>query len=231
MRLAEIAEHLVGRQMCLGCGTPGPLLCGPCARQVESAVPVQDLPGISGAESVRLLVAYDYSGPARQLVLELKMSGRLRTASVLGRALQRTVMRAGIHGHIVTWVPGGRSEIVRRGFDHAHAIAQDLARRLGLPLRATLEGASGRADQAGLGARARVANAAGSFTTPVGLDLAGAEIVLVDDLLTTGATARVCAQALLEAGAAVVEVAVACRAPEPAKGGPSGDPTYLGKIA
>lgn len=187
---------------CLGCGAAGPILCAGCRTRLPSAAD-GDVPGVD-----RVVAAFDYRGVVRDLVLGLKLRHQRPCATPLVAGLVAEVMRRGLLGSAITWVPGRRRDIWDRGFDHAHVIAAGVGRGLGLPLLRCLERAGRAADQAGLGREERLANIEGAFSatsTP-------REIVLVDDLLTTGATARVCAAALSRAGARRVELLAAARA-------------------
>jgi predicted amidophosphoribosyltransferase len=96
----------------------------------------------------------------------------------------------------------------RRGFDHAELLAAELSAGLGLPCRRLLDRRGIPLDQAALSASERRANLAGAFQA----DLSPREVVLVDDVVTTGATAEACARALRAAGARTVHLLVACSA-------------------
>ena len=138
----------------------------------------------------------------------LKLQGRRRCGGVLAEGMARVVQREGLDGSLVTWVPGRRRDILDRGFDHAAVLARGVASRLGLPRRSLLVRTGFREDQAALGRAERFSNLEGAFQArPV-----SEAVVLVDDLVTTGATAGACTRALLGAGATSVEVLTACRA-------------------
>jgi predicted amidophosphoribosyltransferase len=156
----------------------------------------------------RLLCALDYSGAARSLVLDLKLRGRKGAALPLAARMVDLVARSGIRARVITWVPGRPQETRRRGFDHATVLARAVARRLGLPARPLLERVGGLADQTSLSAAERWANLEGAFIARPGSEPA----LVVDDLITTGATLDACAEALVRADCPGVEALIACNA-------------------
>jgi predicted amidophosphoribosyltransferase len=155
----------------------------------------------------RVIAVWDYAGAPRSLVLDLKLRGRRESAAPLIDGLCACALRVGVLADAVTWVPGGRSGVRSRGFDHAEILARGVASRLGLPA-ARLLGGRRRRDQTGLGAAERRNNLRDAF---IARPCAG-RWLLVDDVITTGTSARACARALRTAGAAGVEVLVPCRA-------------------
>ena len=141
-------------------------------------------------------------------MLRLKV-GAVRSASQpLVGAMRRAAVAAGGMTGTVTWVPGKPADMRRRGFDHAELLATELSTGLGLPCRGLLDRRRIPLDQAALSASERRANLAGAFQA----DLSPREVVLVDDVMTTGATAEACARALRAAGARTVHLLVACSA-------------------
>ena len=187
---------------CAGCKRPGSALCGACTESLGDAhVPV--VPGVD-----HLVVGFPYESAARSLVLDLKLKGDRGAAAPLAAALVREVASSGLAAEAVTWVPGRPDENRRRGLDHAGVLAVEVGRSLGLPARPLLSRTGERPDQASLGAAERWANLQGAF---VATDCPE-RVALVDDLVTTGATASACARALKAAGAARVEVLAACSA-------------------
>ena len=155
-----------------------------------------------------MVAPWRYEGAARSLILGLKLRGRRDLVVPLADAMAAEAERVGIATTALTWVPGRRSEAARRGFDHAHLLAVELGRRLGLPVTPLLARTRPAIDQTTLGARDRARNLRGAFTSSP----APRSVGLVDDLVTTGATASSCAVALEAAGAGRIEVVVPARA-------------------
>ena len=141
--------------------------------------------------------------PVDALVARFKYRGALHLGALLGRLLADSCAARSVDGVVpVPLHPARRAE---RGFNQALELARPLAGRLGLPLlgRAAAR-VSAAPPQAGLSARRRERNLAGAFVAGPGL--AGLRLAIVDDVFTTGSTARALADALLRSGAAGVEV-------------------------
>ncbi|MGH2734971.1 MAG: ComF family protein [Actinomycetota bacterium] len=197
--LSSIVD-LVAPRRCAGCGAGGLRLCPTCAAALSS----HDPPLPAGLDRARSALRYE--GAARGLILSLKLRGDRSAADPLVEALVALAQGRGVRAEVVTWVPGRRREQRVRGFDHAEVLARGLAGALGLPCSALLERVAERPDQASLGAAQRRSNLRGAFQAR---SAAGA-VLLVDDLLTTGATASACAEALRASRASFVEAMTAC---------------------
>jgi len=196
---------LAGPAACASCGARRGPLCPACRSSLGGPDPAAPIPGVDA-----VLAPLAYEGGARALVLRLKLGGLRAAADPLSAAMAAAVQTAGVRGEVVTWVPGRSADIRARGYDHAAVLAGGLARRLGLPAERLLRRSARRpADQTSLGAAARRANLEGAF---VGTPCRGRRVIVVDDLVTTGATAGACAAALRAAGACRVEVIAPCRA-------------------
>lgn len=109
---------------------------------------------------------------------------------------------------VVVPVPLHRSRERARGFNQA----RELARHLGVPVAGALARTRSTASQADLPATKRDANVRGAFTWRTEVPVAGAIVVLIDDVVTTGATLNACAAPLLDAGAKDVRALTAARA-------------------
>ncbi|HYI45773.1 MAG TPA: ComF family protein [Actinomycetota bacterium] len=155
-----------------------------------------------------MLARWAYEGIPRELILDLKIRGARLCADALADGMTDVVRTSGLTGSILTWVPGRRADIRVRGFDHAALLARAVGHRTGLPCAPLLQRRLNPPDQTGLSAEARRHNLHGAFSSRASPE----KVVVVDDLVTTGATAAACAQALRRAGAHTVELVVPCRA-------------------
>ncbi len=185
---------------CPVCGARGPAPCAGCAADLRRAPP---LPAPPGVDSCGALLAYD--GAGRELVARLKYRNARSAVPFLARGMA-SVAPPGVD--VVTWAPTTPARRRARGFDQAQVLARAVARRLGVPCRPMLRRAAGPA-QTGRGAEARYAGPI--FHARRRAD--GWRVLLVDDVVTTGATVAAAARALREAGAAEVHVAAAARTP------------------
>jgi predicted amidophosphoribosyltransferase len=166
-------------------------------------------PGHGVAMADTTTAAFAYKGLARSLVLDLKLRRQRPMADPLAEGMAQAIWRQGCEADVIAWVPARLSDRIDRGFDHAMVLARGLSHRMGLPTQALLARGASRPDQSRLGREARFENLKGAFVSrPAG----GLRVLLVDDLITTGATAGACCAALKDQGAGSVEVIAACRA-------------------
>lgn len=157
-----------------------------------------------------------YEGALRDLVLRLKFGGELPLAGVLAHLLLEHLRQQapGLPApDLVLAMPQHPAHLRQRGYNQAHELAAALCRKTGLPLAAgLLYRTRETSSQAGLSASRRRRNVHGSFAaTPPPLQ--GRRCWLVDDVMTTGSTAREACVTLLDAGAAAVDVLVVARTP------------------
>jgi ComF family protein len=187
---------------CPACGdapAPASPFCPLCDGAVDPA------PGSPGGVRAGAL----FGGPMADAIHALKYGGRAEAAVPLGRWLAgRVEVPAGAR---VVWVPLARKRRTERGYDQAMLLAGAFARAAGLRL---LRGAMRRVretpPQVGRDRAARARNVEGAFAaSPV---VRGLDLVLVDDVVTTGATAAAAAGALREGGARSVAVVTLARA-------------------
>ncbi|MER5742421.1 ComF family protein [Streptomyces sp. NPDC002225] len=197
---------------CGGCGEPRVELCPECRAELYGGAPrrVRPAPEPPGLPVVHAAAAYEDA--VRELLLGHKERGELGLAGPLGTALAGAVRAGAVSAEaaggplLLVPVPSARRAVAARGHDPMRRIARAAARELrrgGLPAQAVpvLRQRRAVADQAGLDARSRHANLAGALEVVAGGErlLAAGRVVLVDDVLTTGASLAESARALREA--------------------------------
>jgi ComF family protein len=160
----------------------------------------------------RAVARYEYRFPLDRLVQRFKYGGDLALGRWLAKGLAERVSREP-RPHLLVVPPLSPARIRTRGFNQALEIARLVGRRIGVPVsREALVRRHDTPAQASLGRRERQANLRGAFACT--RTLGGLDVAIVDDVLTTGATADAIAQVLKEAGAASVAVWAVARAPE-----------------
>ena len=156
----------------------------------------------------RAVCAFD-EGPARRIVYRFKYWDRMEVAKPLGLWMARAGAELLEEADLLVPVPLHRTRLALRRFNQAMALAQSVSRACGVPVEATaLARVKPTPPQVGLSRVQRAVNLQGAFrVTDEGRPgIADARLVLVDDVLTTGATTNAAARALLRAGAANVDV-------------------------
>jgi ComF family protein len=201
---------------CAGCGAPDRAVCARC-RPTLAPDPSSRLL----ADGTRVFSAFDYDGVARAVILAFKEQGRTELARALAPALAAavvaaaaepvrvsTVGRAGGGAVELVTVPGSRRSRRRRGFDPVASLVS----RAGLDHARVFAPARPRVAQKTLNLEQRSANLEGVFAVRVPVE--GRRFLLVDDVVTTGATLMAAVDALRSGGAEVVSAAVLASTPK-----------------
>lgn len=150
------------------------------------------LPNFHGIAAV-----WFYEDQVRDSLHRYKFSGKRHYAGTYGRLLAMIVRREFPELDLITWVPVSRKRKWSRGYDQAELLAKALSRELGIPAVPTLKKIRDNPAQSGISDPARrLANVRGVYRRKGDCDLSNRKILLVDDILTTGATACSCAEVL-----------------------------------
>jgi len=192
-------------------------LCARCERTIERAK-VETLTRGPLSEIVALFIFEEHS-PSRVLLHTLKYGAMPSLGTRLGRALGELVVERGIRADLVIPVPLSRRKKRERGFNQAARVGGGVSAATGIPMAEDLvQRIRDTASQTTLSAEARSQNVRGAFAvSPAGVKtLDGTSCLLIDDVVTTGATVLECASVMRSAGASRViacAVAIAKRSP------------------
>ena len=206
----EILWNLLFPPKCILCGNVldcGEIdLCGSCRT---------DAPECSGDKGKRQFLdsctsVWYYEGNIRKSLLRFKFGGRRSYAAGYGRILAMKLSQSHPEGFdALTWVPVSPLRKFRRGYDQVELLAKAVGRELGMEPVRLLKKVRNNPPQSGIvGQAQRRANVLGIYRAVHTETIQNKRILLLDDILTTGATAGECARVLLTAGAAEVHCGV-----------------------
>lgn len=197
--------------ICAGCGAhagaPEPL-CGRCRSELRW---LGSEPTV--VAGVRVWAPLAYEGAARGVVRALKFSGARRAAKAMAAAVVAAAPPGWLDGRALVPVPLHPARARSRGYNQAALVARGLADRTELVLDDCLVRTGPRGTQVGRDRAQRLAGIAGSVEVRPGRGAAPLRALLVDDVVTTGATLSACARALLERGSREVIAVAYARTP------------------
>jgi ComF family protein len=198
--------------LCAGCGAcAGRIepLCGRCRAELRWLAPEPVLLPHAGLE---LWAPFFYAGPARALVRALKFRGSLPVAAAMAAQMAANAPPGLLAGGALVPVPLHPARRRARGFNQAERIAAELGARCGLAVEDCLERLGRPATQMGRTRNARLAGIEGEVALRSDVR-APPSALIVDDVVTTGATLAACARALRGAGAASIAAVAYARTP------------------
>ena len=180
-------------------------ICAICMSEIKRN-PNPPLRG-RGEERLDFSLAYSaciYEGALKELIHTFKYKSKLSLSRILSKLMTDFIKaNGGITEGIdaITFVPLQKSREKQRGFNQSKALAQNISKVSGIPLAETLQKIKKTRPQNELVKSDRLTNLGGAFDVRRGAKLDGKRILLVDDVMTTGATLNECAGTLLRAGA------------------------------
>lgn len=197
---------------CAGCGEPDLSLCEQCTRELGGSAPRHRMLG-----ELDVFSALDYSGPVIGVVRSLKSEGRTALARPLAEAFRAMLDRVDLvpggvlrgceaQALVPVAIPSSPAAFRRRGY----RVVELIARHAGLRTVPALRDLGAAVDQRTLGRAAREQNTSGMFAVRL---VPARPVILIDDVVTTGATLRAAARALREEGATVLGAATVASTP------------------
>jgi ComF family protein len=203
----ETALRIVAPPTCAACDASLPgatAFCAPCAATLVRA---------ENLDPARV-AAFEYGGAIAEALRRFKFDGRPDLSRALLAGLSAELPRIRTRGiDVVVPVPLHPSRLVERGYNQAALLAGPLSRLVGAPFRPRALGRRiSTRRQTELGRAPRAANVAGAFVVLDPASIQGRQVLLVDDVETTGATLAACSAALRDAGAGSTQSVVIARA-------------------
>lgn len=212
MSLQEKVVNFYAPAKCLTCGREGSILCTGCLADIPAnslsrcfvcGAQTDDFATCPKCRKKTVLdnvwVAADYAGTVKRLVQGYKYERQRSSARVLAQILDRALPYLD-ESTVITHVPTATSRIRTRGYDHALLLARELSHIRKLQHRSLL-GRIGQSQQMGANRKDRLKQMKHSFIATKPRQIKGKNILLVDDVLTTGSTLKFAAKTLKAAGA------------------------------
>jgi ComF family protein len=190
---------------CPGCGRRAEPVCAQCVGSMRAAPPARAIPGVTWTVS-----AFVYEGVARELIARVKYRNERIAVRWLAAKLAECCARAPIPVDVVTWVPASAARRASRGIDHGALLARAVGAALGVAPECLLT----RDDGPPQTGRPIEERRAGPTLQGTG-SIAGRRMLVVDDVVTTGATLGAAANVLRECGARDVIAGTIARTPKP----------------
>ena len=216
MRIIEDLFNIIAPHQCLVCLAEGSLLCQACTDKI-SKIPERCYRCGRRNEGFRTCAACrrhsplysvwavtGYEGAAKDIVHAIKFARAKAGAAVMASLIHQCPLPTDV---LIAYVPTAPQRVRERGYDQAALIAKELAIRSKLPYH-TLLARTGTQRQLGQQRAVRKEQMTGAFRSLDKIDLQGKHVLLIDDVLTTGATCEAAARALRQAGAKRVSAAV-----------------------
>lgn len=222
MSILDTALSLVAPHICVVCGAEGAVLCKPCAlslptlpsicyvcaKATKNYAACSDHHHKNSPSSV--FIAGEYAGAIKQTIAAYKFDNKRAAAKDIAFYLYNSLPHVP-SDYIITYVPATGGHVRQRGFNHVKLVAKVLAQLTGLHYNELLYRVT-TTTQKGADKKTRKQQLAGAFGC-FGKITAGKKVLLVDDVITTGATIDACTQQLRAAGANDVMAAIAARTP------------------
>lgn len=194
---------VIGQMLCSDCmeilsGRDGRITCVSCRKEANACT-------CAHGESILCASPFHYDGGIRKVILAFKFRKKLKIMPLLAQAMGDSVGTLEVPTFdLLCAVPMSKERLAERTFNQAEMLAEELGAQLGIPCMLLLTKICENQIQHRLSGMERKENVRGVYTVTAGQQVRGKNILLCDDIITTGSTLRECAHVLKTAGAACV---------------------------
>lgn len=185
------------------------LLCPKCMSTIKICMDSMNIE--MNGRSFKCYSAAYYSGAMKELILRLKYKSDFISGENIAYYMKKIVEREKLNFDTIVCVPSGHSAYKRRGYNQSYVLAKDLGRLLDKKVSDPIIKIRETSDQIGLSGASRWQNMENSFKVRDEKALKNKKILLIDDVVTTGATGFYCAAELMDAGAEEVTILTAAK--------------------
>ena len=179
-------------EKCIICDEDGFIGICPCCKSYIKVSNVNDSDNMSYGF---------YGGALKKLILEFKYRGNFIAGDILSKFLLEIINKEKINGDIICYVPMTKKSIKRRGFNQCKVIANNISLYTGIDVSNCIKKVKDTREQKTLSKEARNINVKGVFAISNDCDIRGKNVILIDDVMTTGATVNECKNILKKSGA------------------------------
>lgn len=179
------------------------LICKSCMRKIQNLNLKKELFKINN-KPIYCVSPFKYEGLIRKSILKFKFKGKMSHAAFFAYMMSQTINKYYSNLDLVTFVPISSERKIKRKFDQSEILSEKISKIINVPLKSTLEKMADNAEQHNLERNEREKNILNVYNVIGKNDIKGKNILLIDDVCTTGNTLKECAKTLMTAGAKTV---------------------------
>ena len=181
-------------------------ICKSCAKKIQNLNLKKELFKINN-EPIYCVAPFKYEGLIRDSILRFKFKGKMSYSAFFAYIMSKTINKYYSDLDFITFVPISSSRKIKRKFDQSEILSEKISKIINVPLKSTLEKTADNAEQHNHEKIEREKNILNVYNVINESDVKGKNILLIDDVCTTGSTFKECAKMLIKAGAKTVNCA------------------------
>ena len=182
------------------------LICKSCLGKTKNLNLKREISTIKN-KTIYCVAPFKYDGLIRQAILKFKFQGKMSYSAFFAYMMSQTIERYYSDIDFVTFVPISNNRKIKRKFDQSEILSEKISKIISTPLKRTLEKMIDNSEQHTLERKDRKQNILNAYKVINKNEINGKNILLIDDVCTTGSTLKECAKVLMDAGAKSVQCA------------------------